>query len=158
MDLAEGESEDGTSTPAEKEAGMIPPTPTEEEAGTIPPNPTEKEAGTIWAAPNENEAGITSWKPSNPKKIGTPKRDWPATPRGKRCCADDDTEDEEYVSCFLEWLNLDPDCKRMLDDETNTLAHHERRMGSRAIPIVQQAVNEDLEVYMEVWTHITAVI
>jgi hypothetical protein len=57
------------------------------------------------------------------------------------------TEYEEYVSCFPEWLGLDPDYKRMMVDEMKMLAHHERNMGNKAIPIFQQAVNEDPELF-----------
>jgi hypothetical protein len=62
------------------------------------------------------------------------------------------------VSCFLEWLGLDPDCKRMMDDETKMLAHHERQMGNTAVPIFQQAVNVDPELITEARAQITAAI
>ena len=126
MDLAEDGSEDGTSTPAEEEAGTTPAAPTGKEAGTTPEKP-----------------------------------DRPATPNSESSSSDDDdddTEDEEYVSCFLEWLGLDPDCKRMLDDETKMLAHHERKMGNKAVPIFQQAVNEDPELFIEARAQITAAV
>jgi len=36
--------------------------------------------------------------------------DQPTTPVSKYGSSDhDDTEDEEYLSCILEWLGLDPD-------------------------------------------------
>jgi hypothetical protein len=147
MDLAEGGSEDGTSTPTEKDAGTVPPAPTEKDASTTPPAPTGKEAGT------------TPDKPTDPKQKGTPKPDQPATPGSESSSSDDDdTEDEEYVSCFLEWLGLDPDCKRMMDDETKMLAHHERKMGNKAVPIFQQAVNEDPELFIEARAQITAAV
>jgi len=60
------------------------------------------------------------------------------------------------VSCFLHWLGLDPDCMRMLDDETKMLAHHVRKMGNKAVPIFQQAVNEDPELFVEARVQITA--
>jgi len=160
MDLAEDGSEDGTSTPAEKDAGTILPAPTEKEAGTTPPAPTEKEAGTTPPAPTGKEAGTTPEKPTDPKQKGTPKPDRPATPSSESSSSDDDdgTEDEEYVSCFLEWLGLDPDCKRMLDDETKMLAHHERKMGNKAVPIFQQEVNEDPELFIEARAQVTAAV
>jgi len=40
MDLAEDGSEDGTSTPTEKDADTAPPAPTKKDGGTIPPAPT----------------------------------------------------------------------------------------------------------------------
>jgi len=125
MDLAEGGSEDGTSTPTEKDAGTVPPAPTEKDASTVPPAPTEKDTGTTLPAPTGEETSTTPDKPNDPKQMGTPKPDWHATPGSESSCSDDDdTEDEEYVSGFLEWLGLDPDCKRMMDDETKMLAHH----------------------------------
>jgi hypothetical protein len=42
MDLAEGGSEDGTSTPTEKDAGTAPPAPTEKDASTTPLAPNGK--------------------------------------------------------------------------------------------------------------------
>jgi len=129
MDLAKDGSEDGTSTSAEKKAGAIPPAPTKKEAGTTP------------SAPTGHEAGTTPEKPTHPKQYGTPKPNRPASPSCESSSSEDDTKDEDYMSCILEWLGLDPDCKTMLDDETKMLAHHERRMGSKAVPIFQQAVN-----------------
>jgi len=171
LDLAVDGSVDGTSTPAKDKAGTIPPAPTEKDSYTIPPAPTGKEAGTTPPAPNEKEAsrtppaltrkeaGTTPEKPTDSKQKGTSKPDRPGSPSGKSSSSeDDDNEDEEYVSCFLEWLGLDPDCKRMLDDETKMLAHHERQMRIKAIPIFQQAVNEDPELFMEARTQITAAV
>jgi hypothetical protein len=159
MDLAEDGSKDVTSTPTEKDAGTVPPAPTEKDAGTVPPAPTEKDAGTVPPAPTGKEAGTTPDKPTDPKQKGTPKPDRPATPGCESSSSDDDdTEDEEYVSCFQEWLCLDSDCKRMLDDEMKMLAHHERKMGNKAIPIFQQAVNEDPELFTEARTQITAAV
>jgi len=159
MDLAEGVSEDGTSTPTEKDASTVPPAPTEKDAGTTPPAPTGNEAGTTPPAPTGKDAGTTPDKPTDPKQNGNPQPDRPATPSSESSSSnDDDTEDEEYVSCFLEWLGLDPDCKRMMDDETKMLAHHERKMGNKAVPIFQQAVNEDPELFTEARSQITAAV
>jgi hypothetical protein len=159
MDLAENGSEDGTSTPTKKDAGTVLPEPTERDASTIPPVPTEKETGTTPPAPTGEQAGITPDKPPNPKQKGTPKPDRPATPGSERSSSNDDnTEDEKYVSCFLEWLSLDPDCKRMLDDEMKMLAHHVRKLGNKAIPIFQQAVNNDPELFTEARAQITAAV
>jgi len=44
----------------------------------------------------------------------------------------------------------------MLDDETNILAHHKSQMGNNAIPIFQQAVNENPELFIEAQTQIAA--
>ena len=46
----------------------------------------------------------------------------------------------------------------ILDDNTMMFAHHERKMRSEAIPIFQQAVNEDLELCTEAQTKITVVV
>jgi hypothetical protein len=59
------------------------------------------------------------------------------------------------VSCFLEWLGLDPNSKRMLDDKTKMLVHHERKMGNNAVPIFQHAVNEDLKLFIKVQAQIS---
>ena len=144
----------GTAQPAptEKYAGTIRPEATKQDAGTIRPTPTEKVAATTPPAPTGKQAGTTSEKPTYPKRKGTPKPDRPAIPGSEsKSSDDDDTEDEEYVSCFLQWLSLDPDCKRMLDDETKMLAHHERKMGNKALPIFPQAVNEEPELFSEGW-------
>jgi len=147
MNLPEGGSEDGTSTPTEKDTGTTPPAPTKTDVGTTPPAATRKEAGT---APDQFTA---------PKQKGTPKPDWPATAGSDSCSSDDDdTEDEEYMSCFLEWLGLDPVCKRMMEDETMMLAHHERTVGNKAVPMFQQAVHEDPELFTETRVQITAAV
>jgi hypothetical protein len=105
MDLAEGGSEDGTSTSTKKDAGTVPPVPTKKDTSTTLPAPTGKEDGT------------TLDKPTDHKQMGIPKSDPPSTSGSESCSPDDDdTEDEEYLSCFLELLGLDPDWKRMLDD------------------------------------------
>jgi len=44
----------------------------------------------------------------------------------------------------------------MLNDEMKMLAHHERKMGNQAIPIIQRAVNEDPELYIEAQAWVTA--
>jgi hypothetical protein len=46
----------------------------------------------------------------------------------------------------------------MLDDETKMLADHERTMGNKAVPIVQQAVYEDPELFTEARAPITAAV
>jgi len=188
MDLAENGSEDGTNTPTKKEASAIPPAPTEEEADTIspaateteanniPPAPTEKDTGSILPAPTKKEAGTipttpiktepsmipptgsTPEKPPDLKHKAAQKPDWPATPSSRSWNSNGNTEDKEYVSWFLEWLGLDLDCKRMLDDQIKMWAHHERQMVNKAIPILQQAVNEDHELCIEDRAQITAVV
>jgi len=135
MDLAEDESEDATSTPTEKDSGTATPVPTRKDAGTIRPAPTERDAGTIPPPSTMEEAGTTPEKPTDNKQMGTLKPDRTATPGSESSCSDDDnTEDDEYMSCFLEWVGLNPDCKRMLDDETKMFAHHRRKMGNKAVP------------------------
>ena len=46
----------------------------------------------------------------------------------------------------------------MLDNETKMLAHHERKMGNKAVPIFQQAVNEDPELFTEARAQVTAAV
>jgi len=136
-----------------------PPSPPENDTSTILPAPTKNEATTTPPAPTGKEAGTTPEKPTNPKQNGTPKPDQPATPSSKSSSFDnDDTEDEEYESCFLESLGHDLDRNRMLDDETNMLAHHKRTIGNKAIPFFQQALNEDPELFTEAWAQITAAV
>jgi len=145
MDLAKDGSEDGTSTPAENDASTKPPAPTGKEAGTTRAAPTKTVASTTLAAPTGQDAGTTPEKPTHSKQQDTLMPDWPATPSSDRRSSDDDnsTEDEEYMSCFIEWLGLDSNCKIMLDDETKMSAHHEQTMGNKAIHIFQYTVNTD---------------
>jgi hypothetical protein len=108
MDLADDESEDGTSTPTENDAGAVTtahteadtsttlPAPTEKVASMTPPVPIKKEASTTPPAPTGKEAGTTLDQPTDPKQKGTPKSDRPATPGSESSRSnDDDTEDEE---------------------------------------------------------------
>jgi len=62
------------------------------------------------------------------------------------------------MTFFHDWLGLDLDCKRMLDNETRMLAHHMRKMENRSIPILQPVVNEHRELLNEAWTQITATV
>jgi len=171
MDLAEDGSENGTSTHTEKDASMLPPAPTEKHAGTIPPKPTLKDTCKIPPAPTEKEDGktlsastsketsTTPVQSNDLKQQGTPQPNRPSTPGGESSSSDDDdTEDEEYVCCLLEWHSVDPDCKRMLDDVTNVVAHHERKIGNKAVPIFQQAVNQIPEVMTEAQAQNTAAV
>ena len=104
----------------------------------ILPVPTDKEASNTPPAPIWTEAGTTREEPSDSKRTGTPKSDQPATPGSQSSGFDDnDTEDEKSTCCFLGWLGIDTDCKRILDDKVKILAHHKRRMGNTAIYIVQ---------------------
>ena len=169
--LAENGSEDGTSTPSERDTGTVPTAPTEKDHGTIPaaptekdpytvtPAPTKKEAGTTTPASTGKEAGTTRDKPTNPQYKCTPKPDWPTTPGSESSNSDDDdTDNREYVSCFLEWLVLDPAFRRRLDNQTQMLAHHERQMGNKAVPIIQKAVNDDPELFTEAQAQITTAV
>jgi hypothetical protein len=53
------------------------------------------------------------------------------------------------VSLFPGCLGLDPDCKRMFDNETKMLVHHVCKMWNKAIPIFQQVVNQDHVLFKE---------
>jgi len=145
MDLAEDGSEDGTSTPAEEDSSTVPPAPTQTDAGMIQPAPTETEAGTTPPALTENEAGTTPEKPTDLMQRGTTNPDRPAAPNSQCSSSDNDdgTEDDEYVNCILGRPGLHPGCKRMWDNETKMMTHHERTMGNTALPIFQQATNEN---------------
>jgi len=44
----------------------------------------------------------------------------------------------------------------MMDYETKMLAHHKRKMGNKAVPIFQQAVNENPELFTEARAQNTA--
>jgi len=162
MELAGDSYDDGTSSPAEEEAGTIPPVRTEKDPSTSPPAPTKhhpclippavtkQEPGTSPPAPTGRESSTIPEKPTDPRQNGTPSPDRPAAPSRKRSSSDDDyTEDKGHLSCFLKWLGLDPDCKRML-------AHHKRMMGNKDGPMFQYAVNEDPELCIEAWAQATA--
>ena len=44
----------------------------------------------------------------------------------------------------------------MSDDKMKILAHHQWNMGNQVVPIFQQAVIKDLELFTETWAQITA--
>jgi len=93
---------------------------------------------------------MTPEQPTDPMQNCTPMSDQPATPSSKSSSSDNnDTEYEEYVSCFLESLGLNQNCKRMLNDDTKIFAHHNEKMGNNAVPIFQQAVKEDPKLFIE---------
>jgi hypothetical protein len=146
MELAEGGSDIGTSTPAENDAITVPPAPTEKDARTTPP------------ASTGNQAITTPDKPTDSQQKGTPTPDRPATRGSESSRSDNDTKDEEYMSCFLEWLGLDPDCKRMMHHKTTMLAHHKRKMANQGITLFEHVVNNDLELCTEARPHITAAV
>jgi hypothetical protein len=125
MDLADDRSEEGTTTSSETDAGTVPPVPTEKDPYTMPPALITKEASTTLPAPIGKEASATADKPTNHKGKQTAKHDWPAM-SGSDCRSsdDDDTDDEQYISCFQKWLGVDLDCKGRLRDETTMSAHH----------------------------------
>jgi len=133
MDLAEDGSGDGTRTPAEKDATSTLPAPTDKEAGGTPPVHTKKDTCTTPPAPTEKEAGTTPEQPTDSQQKGTPKPHRPATPSSESSSSDNNnsTEDEEYVSCFVQWLGLNLNCKRILKDKMKMLAHHRRKMGNK---------------------------
>jgi len=68
--------------------------------------------------------------------MGTGQYNKPATPSSETSgYEDDDTEDEQYVSCLLEWLGLNLDCKRFLQNANNILVHHNKILMNKAISI-----------------------
>jgi hypothetical protein len=75
------------------------------------------------------EACKTAEKPTERKQKATPEPYRPVTPVSELRTVDaDNTEGVEYVNCFLQWLGLNCDWKRMLDDEMNMMVHKERIM------------------------------
>ena len=62
------------------------------------------------------------------------------------------------MTCLLEWVGRNADCNSMLVDETKVLAHHERKIVSKALPIFQQGVNEDPKLCIEAKAQITAAV
>jgi hypothetical protein len=102
------------------------------------------------SAPPKIKASTTQEQPKDTKRIGTPIPDRAATPSGESNSSDDDpSDDEDFVSCLAESLSLDMDCKRMFEDETKMLTHNEREMGQKAVPVIEQAVNEDAVLFNE---------
>jgi len=101
---------------------------------------------------------MTPEKPTNPMQKGTPKADQPASQNSDSSSSDEDdnTDDKEYLTCSQEWLGLDSNRKRMLNDVRNMLAHHERTMRKKAVSIFQQAVYQDPKVFIEARAQITA--
>jgi hypothetical protein len=180
-DLAEDGSEDGTRTATLKDTGTAPPVPSQRHASTSPQGPTKKVTSIIMPGPTEKAArlippalslkgaattllartwrvaGTAPGEPINSKQKGTPQPNRPPTPSSHIGCSDDnDSEDEEYVCCFLDLLGLDPVCSRMLHDKMKTLVFHERYMVNNAVPLIPQAVNENPKLFIEARAHITA--
>ena len=62
------------------------------------------------------------------------------------------------MSYFLKWLGLNSDCKAMMYYETMMLAHYDRAMGNKAVPIFQQAVNADAKRFIEAQSEISAAV
>jgi len=88
---------------------------------------------------------MTPVKPNDHKQEGTQMPDRAATPSSESSSTDNDIEHEDHIRFSLEWLSLDPDCKRMLDDETKMLLLQKSKMGNEAVHIFQQAVHKDPE-------------
>lgn len=59
---------------------------------------------------------------------------------------------------FLEWLSLNPDCKRMFEHHIKLLAHHKWKIGNKALPIFPQAVYEDTKLLTEAQAQIPAAV
>jgi hypothetical protein len=156
IDLAKTGSEDGARSPIETEASILLPESTVNEASAILPTPTVKEASI--SPPTQIEAGMTPKKPTIPKLKGTPNPDWPATPSSENNCSSNDTEDEEYIRCFLEWLIHNPNCKKRFDNERQILAHHLTKIRNKAKPIFQQEVNKNSRLIMQSQTQIAVAI
>jgi len=149
MDLGNDLSEKGSSIPSKKEAGMIPPLPTEEEAGKILPASTETSASTVLPAHTKKAAGTTHQESTDSMQKGPLNRKWPGTQSSRISSSDIDTENDKFVCCLQAWLSLHLDCKKMLDDETKTLAPHQTTVENKAILIFQQGVNKDHELWYE---------
>jgi hypothetical protein len=103
INLTENESDDITSTSTEQEASTLPPASTTNDASSAQPVPTLKDPGTTFLARTGKEPGTTPDKPTDFRPKGSWKPERPATPGCTSSSSnDDDTADEEYVSCFLE--------------------------------------------------------
>jgi len=126
--------------PTENDTGTIPPASTEIEASTI--LPTSIKRGACIIVPTGQEAHTSQVMPTDHTHQGIPGTDWPASRNSERSSTDDNTKDEEYVSCVIAWLGLNPDCKRMGDAKTMILPHQERKVGSNDVLIVRHAVKE----------------
>ena len=113
----------------------------------------ENEVGTI--LPQRTEAA-TPEKPTDVKQKCTTWPDWAASPSSKFHSSDDDSKDEDYVSCIGAWLGFNLDCKTMLEDETMMLAHHQRNTGSEPALISQPAANCNPEWLIEPRAQMTA--
>jgi hypothetical protein len=131
MELAEDGSEDVTSTPPNQDAGMVTLWPNNKDADMVPPGPTMQDAGTVPPAPPGRGAGTTPDKSTDPKHKGTTNLNLPSTPRFESSSSnDDDAEDADYFSCFVQWPGVDPDCPRIVHDEEKMFAHHDRLIGN----------------------------
>lgn len=62
------------------------------------------------------------------------------------------------MNCCLRWFGVNPDCKRMFDHVTMVFANHKRKMGYKAVPIFQHAMNTHPKLFVEVSALITAAI
>jgi len=115
------------------------------------PASSHRERGRYHPTGSHWERGRYNHREANRSSVeGPPKPDRHATPSSESSSsANTDTEDEKHVSCFLVWLGLNPECMRMSDNEPNMLAHHESKMGNKAIPIFWYRVQEDAELCSE---------
>ena len=138
MDVAEDGSgdgsENGTSTPTKKEAIMIMPTPTNSEASMTLPTSTEREACNLSPTPTPEEGSMLPETCTDSKQLGTHNPDQQVTPSNNICSSDNHSADEDHVSSFLEWLHLNADWKRMLDNETTMLVCHDSKLGGGTKP------------------------
>ena len=138
--------------PVKKAAPIVTPSPNQKQASINPPTSAEKEAGLILLTGKD---GRTTLAESNNRiQQDSPMPNWPATPTSESPTSDN-TQDTDYESCSHAELLLDLDYNRLLNKETTMLAHHERQIGSKAIPIFQHAVNEDPEYITQSYEQIT---
>jgi hypothetical protein len=89
---------------------------------------------------------MTPEKPTNPKQKGTPNPYRPATLGSESSSSTkDNNTDAECIRSFLEWLGLDSNSKRLLDDKTKMVPHHDSMIGNTAGSIFPHAVNDKPE-------------
>ena len=157
-DLAKDGSGARASTPTEKAAGSMLPVPSRKDVGMIPPASAKREASWISPSLTRTEAIMFPDITTDPTQQGTPQPYWPATLSSKSGSSIDDTEVEESMREFQDWLCIILDSKRMLDDEMNVLVHHLSITVHTAIPIFQQAGNKNPELCVAAQAYITVAV
>ena len=120
--------------------------------------PNEKEAGAIMLTRIVMVACMNTDKSTNHRKKHVHKPDRSFAPSSECCGGNADTDDEEQRSWDLHWLCLEPDYKRMFDNERKICPNDQGNIKNTSISIFQDAANEDVDLYTEHWAQITVVV